>query len=188
LAAIVGGSDVLLSSALEGDPDAIEAVIRELKLEGVVAKRRRSIYRPGQRTEDWIKVKFSPRQEFVIGGYKPNGRSLDSLVVGYYEKRNLHFAAQVSAGLTRHLRREFRQVLEGDTVVRCPFIDLENASARSHWRTGIAAVDMASFTWLKPRRVVEVSFVEWTNDGVLRHPRFVGLRDDKPARTIHRET
>jgi bifunctional non-homologous end joining protein LigD len=87
LAAIVDGSAVLRSSPLEGEPDAIEAVVRELKLEGVVAKRRDSVYRPGQRTEDWIKVKFSPRQEFVIGGYRPNGRSLDALVVGYYEER-----------------------------------------------------------------------------------------------------
>ena len=98
-----------------------------------------------------------------------------------------HFAAQVRAGLTPHRRGEMRQLLQGDNVSACPFVDLPNSTGRSHWGTGITAEDMTSFTWVKPRRVVEVSFVEWTREGVLRHPAFVGLRTDKPARSVRRE-
>ena len=60
----------------------------------MVAKRRDSTYRPGERTDAWIKVKFSPRQDFVIGGYKPNASNFESVLVGYFEKRKLYFAAR----------------------------------------------------------------------------------------------
>jgi bifunctional non-homologous end joining protein LigD len=187
LAALLKGSALLLSTAFEGHPETIETTIRSFGLEGVVAKRLGSRYRPGQRSDDWVKVKFSPRQEFAVGGFKPNGRSLDSLVVGYYEGRRLKFAAQVRNGLTPHTRAELRAQLEVDIVTRCPFVDLPNSRGRSHWGTGIAAEDMASFQWVKPRLVVEVSFVEWTREGVLRHPRFLGVRADKRARDVRRE-
>ena len=188
LAETVAGSGVLLSSPLPGPPAAIEAAVRALKLEGVVAKRRGSLYEAGQRSDAWIKVKFSPRQEFVIGGYKPYGRSLDSIVVGYYDGRQLLFAAQVRAGLTPHIRAALRQLLDKQSVEKCPFVNLPNSVGRSHWGSGITAEDMASFRWVRPREVVEVSFVEWTNDHVLRHPRFMGLRSDKSPRAVHRET
>jgi len=146
-----------------------------------------SIYRPGQRTDDWIKVKFSPRQEFVVGGYRPNGRSLDSLVVGYYDKRWLHFAAQVRAGLTPDLRGEMRQLLQADDVSPCPFVDLSNSTGRSHWGTGITAEDMTSFTWVKPRRVVEV--LDRTSISI-RAPASVrlGLVDDWRRRAVRLPT
>src|SRR5262245_16935046 len=73
LTSLLAGSNVMQSEPLPGNPEAIERTIRDFGLEGVVAKRDDSTYRPGQRTEDWIKVKFSPRQEFVVGGYKTNG-------------------------------------------------------------------------------------------------------------------
>jgi bifunctional non-homologous end joining protein LigD len=187
LATLLTGTSVMQSDPLPGSPAEIEHAIREYGLEGVVAKRADSIYRPGQRTDAWIKVKFSPRQEFVIGGYKPNGRTLDSVVVGYYEGTRLLFAAQVRNGFTPHIRADLRQRLEPLKVVPCPFVNLPNSVGRSQWGSGITAEDMTKFQWVKPREVIDVSFVEWTLDGVLRHPRFVGFRPDKKPRDIRRE-
>jgi bifunctional non-homologous end joining protein LigD len=187
LASLLSGSGVMQSEPLAGNPDTIERAIRGFGLEGVVAKRDDSTYRPGQRTDAWVKVKFSPRQEFVVGGYKSNGRSIDSVVVGYYDARRLLFAAQVRNGFTPHLRAELRQRLEPLQVERCPFANLPNSEGRSRWGSGITAEDMAKFRWVKPREVVEVAFVEWTLDGVLRHPRFIGFRSDKQAKNVHRD-
>jgi bifunctional non-homologous end joining protein LigD len=188
LAAVLSGSRVMQSEALPGDTLAIERAIRDFGLEGVVAKRDDSTYRPGQRSDAWLKVKFSPRQEFVVGGYKLNGRSIESVVVGIYDAQRLLFAAQVRNGFTPHLRAELRQRLTPLTIARCPFANLPNSAGRSHWGSGITAEDMAKFQWVKPREVVEVAFVEWTLDGVLRHPRFIGFRPDKRAGDVRRET
>lgn len=85
LAGLKFGAPILLSAPLPGTPDRIERVVRDAGLEGVVAKRLDSIYESGLRSRSWIKVRFNQRQEFVIGGYKPAGRSFDSVLVGYYE-------------------------------------------------------------------------------------------------------
>jgi bifunctional non-homologous end joining protein LigD len=178
---------VLLSEPLPGTPSQIEREIRRMGLEGVVAKRRDSTYRNGQRSDAWVKVKFSPRQEFVIGGYKPSGASFDSILVGYYKGRQLYFAGKIRAGFTPHLRAEvFRRI--GTRPARsCPFVNLPNSTGKGHWGEGITESDMAALRWVKPVQVVEVEFVEWTVDALLRHSRFVGVRDDKRASAIRRE-
>jgi len=187
LAALLSGTDVMQSEPLPGNPETIERAIRDFGLEGIVAKRDDSTYRPGQRTDAWVKVKFSPRQEFVVGGYKSNGRAIDSVVVGYYDARRLLFAAQVRNGFTPHVKAELRQRLEPIKIAQCPFANLPNSEGRSRWGSGITAEDMTKFHWVKPREVVEVAFVEWTLDGVLRHPRFIGWRSDKRARDVHKD-
>ncbi len=178
---------ILISQPLPGTPAQIEREIRRLRLEGVVAKRTDSTYRPGQRTDAWVKVKFSPRQEFVIGGYKPNASNFDSLLVGYYRSRQLYFAAKVRAGFTPHLRSDVFVRLQASPVSTCPFVNLPNSSGKRHWGEGITEADMAALRWVKPNTVVEVEFVEWTDDGLLRHPRFVGVRDDKRPADVKRE-
>lgn len=181
------GSRVLRSEALPGTPERIEQAVRSLKMEGIVAKRRLSIYEPGKRSKSWIKVKFNQRQEFVIGGFKPSSSSVDSLVVGYYEGTRLHFAGRVRAGFTPHDRGEVFRLIEPLQVERCPFVDLPSART-GHWGEGVSAEDMVKLRWVKPRVVVEVSFVEWTRDGALRHSQFVALRTDKRARDVRRES
>lgn len=187
LHAVLSGSRVMQSEPLPGTSQEIERAIRDFGLEGVVAKRDDSTYRPGQRTDAWVKVKFSPRQEFVIGGYKPNGRAIESVVVGYYEGKKLLFAAQVRNGFTPRVRTELRQRLEPLSIPACPFANLPNADGPKHWGSGITAADMSKFEWVKPREVVEVAFVEWTLDSVLRHPRFIAIRSDKRATAVRRE-
>ena len=185
LSKIVSGSQVLLSEALPGSATEIERAVRGLGLEGVVAKRRQSRYTPGLRTTSWIKVRFNQRQEFVVGGFKPNSRHFESLVVGYYEARQLQFAAKVRAGFTPAIRTTLFTQLEPAVIGTCPFANLPQ-DAHGRWGEGVTAEDMKDLRWVRPRLVIEVAFVEWTNAGVLRHPSFVSVREDKAARDVHR--
>jgi len=179
---------IMMSEALPGAPSRIEAEIRRLGLEGVVAKRSDSFYVPGQRSEAWVKVKFSPQQEFVVGGYKPDASNFESLLVGYYgDDQKLHYAAKLRVGFTPHVKAEIFRRIAGTATARSPFIDLPNSSGKRHWGEGITAEDMKKLTWVKPTHVVQAAFVEWTRDGLLRHAKFVGLRDDKNARDVRRE-
>ena len=186
LATVLKGSRLLRSEPLPGTPEQIENAIRELRLEGVVAKRNASRYEPGKRSRSWVKVKFNQRQEFVVGGFKPMAGGFESLLVGYYEGRKLMFASKVRAGLTPHGRAELFPQLKAIEQAKCPFANLPS-SRTGHWGEGITAEDMRALRWLKPKIVVEVSFVEWTRDGLLRHPEFIAIRTDKPPRAVKRE-
>jgi DNA ligase D-like protein (predicted ligase) len=186
LGAVVGRSGLLLSEPLPGRPKHIEAAVRRLQLEGIVAKRRRSRYEPGRRSDDWLKVRFATHQEFVIGGYKPAAAAFDSLLVGYYEGPRLMCAGKVRSGFTPHLRAAVFDRLKRIGSSACPFANLPTTRS-GHWGEGITAEEMLTLRWVKPSLVAEVAFVEWTRDGSLRHASFLTLRDDKKARDVHRE-
>jgi bifunctional non-homologous end joining protein LigD len=178
---------VFLSEPLPGSPDDIARAVRELGLEGVVAKRADSRYEPGRRSGAWVKVRFNLRQEFVVGGYRPAGDSFDSVLTGYYDGRTLLYAGKVRAGLTPQKRVLLFERLRPLAVPRCPFANLPNAKS-SHWGEGITAEGMKELCWVKPALVIEVAFVEWTRDSNLRHASFVGIREDKKPREVTRET
>jgi len=186
LARVVAGSEVLLSDPLPGSADEISRAVRGLGLEGVVAKRRRSAYIAGRRSDSWVKVRFAAHQEFVVGGYKPSAANFDSLLVGYYDKTRLLAAGKVRSGFTPHLRAQVFEKLHGLETSRCPFANLPSTRS-GHWGEGITADEMKTLIWVKPRQVVEVAFAEWTRDGSLRHASFLGLREDKKARDVHRD-
>lgn len=187
LARVVRGTDLLLSEALPGAPSEITAAVKQLGLEGIVAKRRRSLYEPGRRSDAWIKVRFAQHQELVVGGYKPSPNGFDSLVVGYYDgSKRLLSAGKVRSGFTPRSRALLFDRLRPLAVARCPFANLPTSKS-SHWGEGITAEEMALITWVKPAVVVEVAFTEWTRDGSLRHAAFVGTRDDKHAREVLRD-
>jgi bifunctional non-homologous end joining protein LigD len=183
---VVDGSGVLLSEPLPGTPDRIAEAVRAMGLEGVVAKKRRSAYTPGRRSDAWVKVRFATHQELVVGGCKPTATAFDSLLVGYYEGRTLICAGKVRNGFTPAARAEIFARLQPLVTPRCPFANLPS-SRSSHWGEGITADEMSSLVWVKPSIVVEVSFAEWTRDGSLRHAAFIGLRDDKRARDVRKE-
>ena len=183
---IVEGSGVLLSEPLPGTPEQIAAAVRGLGLEGVVAKRRRSAYAPGRRSDAWVKVRFAKHQELVIGGYKPSAANFDSLLVGYYDGKTLVCAGKVRSGFTPRLRAQVFERIHPIQTAKCPFANLPSTKS-GHWGEGISAADMKTLHWVKPVQVAEVSFAEWTRDGSLRHAAFIALRDDKPARQVVRE-
>ncbi len=165
--------------------DLLKAV-RTYGFEGVVAKRRNSLYEPGKRSGAWRKVRVNQGQEFVIGGYTIGGNPFDALVFGYYEGDDLIFVARTRNGFTPMLRRQlFAKMRKLETAV-CPFSNLpEKKSGR--WGQGLTAEKMAECRWVKPVLVGQFEFVEWTPDNHLRHSRFIALRDDKEARSVTRE-
>jgi len=187
LPVLVNGSAILLSIELPGSSQQVIEAVRQLGLEGVIAKRRDSRYVPGERSTAWLKVKVDRQQEFVIGGFRPGPHGVDALIVGYYEGRALRFAAKVRAGFTPRVRREVAAEIEPLVATRCPFEDLPSSKA-SHWGGGITAEQMHEMQWVRPVRVAQVRFVEWTTEGHLRHAAFLGLRTDKRATSVRRET
>jgi len=186
---ILGESPTIrVSLDLPGSPDEIVQALQAAGIEGVVAKRRSSIYQPGERSGDWVKLKLEQQQEFVIGGYRPEGATgLDALLVGYYEGSRLQFAGKVRAGFTPHLRRELVGKLTPLVVPACPFANLPDAASR-HWGGGITADQMPEMRWTKPGLVAQIRFTEWTTEKRLRHAAFLGLRVDKATREVRRES
>jgi bifunctional non-homologous end joining protein LigD len=162
------------------------ASVKAHGLEGLVAKRRDSPYEPGLRTGAWRKMRVNRGQEFVIGGYTIGTRTFDALILGYYEGERLMYAARTRNGFTPAMRDRLFRKLQPLEIPRCPFVNLpETRSGR--WGEGLTKAKMADCRWLKPIVVAQVEFLEWTEDNHLRHPRFVGVRDDKPAREVRRE-
>jgi ATP-dependent DNA ligase len=145
--------------------------------EGVIAKRRNSVYEH-RRSPNWLKMKCEASQELVVGGFTdPQGTrvGLGALLVGYYEGRDLVFAGKVGTGLDRKLLRELRERLDPLELPEAPF-------------KKSAGLPRARAHWVRPEVVVQVAFMEWTSGGKLRHPRLVGVRIDKAARDVTRET
>jgi DNA ligase D-like protein (predicted ligase) len=143
--------------------------------EGVIAKRLDSIYRSG-RSEDWLKFKCSNQQEFVIGGFTdPMGSRVGfgALLIGFYENGKLKFAGKVGTGFNAELLRKLTKRLKEIERKESPF---------ANDITGLRGVH-----WVKPVLVAQIAFTEWTEDGKLRHPRFVGIRRDKDPKEVIRE-
>jgi len=185
---LIGENPVIrLSAELPGSAARVIDAVRSLGLEGVIAKRRGSVYQPGDRSSDWQKLKLENQQEFVIGGFRPDGTSIDALLVGYHEEKELKFAAKVRAGFTPHIRRQVRQNLEPLRTATCPFTDLPTVGPQ-RWGGGVTAEQMHEMFWVRPELVAQIRFVEWTSEGRLRHAAFLGMRTDKAAADVHRES
>jgi bifunctional non-homologous end joining protein LigD len=160
-------------------PEALETA-RRLGLEGVVAKRLDSPYRVGRRSSEWRKVKLDRRQEFVVGGWLPGkGRlqgTVGALLVGYHEEPGgmLHYAGRAGSGLGDATRERL-----ATTLVRRPTSPFEPVPPLGR--------DRRDAVWVEPTAVVEVRFSDWTSDGLMRQPTFLGERDDKDPAEVVRE-
>jgi bifunctional non-homologous end joining protein LigD len=177
---------VIQSTAFDVTPAKLIKAAKELDLEGVIAKRKGSIYEPGRRSGAWLKYKLNRSQEFVIGGYTIGIDPFDALIVGCYEGRELRYVSRVKAGFNPPLRRELYRLLAILETERCPFANLPEMR-RYRWDVGLTKADMDNCRWLRPKLVAQIEFNEWTPDGHLRHSSFAGLRDDKDPRLIVRE-
>jgi bifunctional non-homologous end joining protein LigD len=167
--------------AFHEDGEMLLAAAEERDLEGLVAKRRDSTYRPGSRTREWVKVKVRRRQEFGVGGWAPGeGRrsgGIGGLLVGYHDGPGgaLRYAGRVGSGLTEAEIETLIGIFAGSTVDRCPF---DPPPPAGHVKDAV---------WVEPTLVVEVAFAEWTGDGRLRHPTYAGRRIDKDPGAVTAE-
>ena len=167
------------SSDLPGDPRRILEQVKARGLEGVVAKRVDSAYEPGRRSGAWVKIKCFNEQEFVIGGFTPpkGARShFGALLVGYYYRGRFRFAGKVGTGFSERWLSTLIQDFQALKTGECPFAAGE-----------ISGSERRSSTWLRPERVCQIRFSEWTRDGRLRQPVFLGLRRDKVASGVVKE-
>jgi DNA ligase D-like protein (predicted ligase) len=173
-----------LSENIEAAPTDLIRVAKEFDFEGIVAKRKDSPYESGKRSGAWVKYKVKRGQKFVIGGYTP-GNPFETLIVGYYEGDKLLYAAKVRTGFVPQVRREVEGRFKGLQIETCPFANLPEKK-RTMW--ALTKEEMKNCVWLKPELVAQIEFTEWTPDGHLRHSRFAGLRNDKDAREVGRES
>jgi len=149
---------------------------RDQGWEGVIVKRRDSPYEH-RRSPHWLKMKVEASQELVVGGFTdPQGKrvGLGALLVGYYDGDDLVFAGKIGTGFDTRLLLELRARLDALKISTTPF-------------TRAVGLPRLRAHWVQPEVVVQVAFTEWTVHGKLRHPRLIGVRDDKLAREVIRE-
>lgn len=178
LESTVHAADRLLITPTTDDGEALMTATRATGFEGVIAKRTDSTYLPGRRSTNWIKIKHRFEQEFVVGGYLvgegSRSTSFGSLLLGVHEGVTLRFAGAVGSGFTDSTLREVRALLHDRSSVVCPF-------------DPIPKLVRGKARWVTPDLVAQISFAEWTDDAHLRHPVYLGLRDDKAAEDVIRE-
>ncbi|HEX3134571.1 MAG TPA: ATP-dependent DNA ligase, partial [Planctomycetota bacterium] len=160
-------------------PELLE-IMRQTRQEGLIAKRLTSVYHMGKRSADWIKVKLNQSEEFLIVGYWSSGKHvLSSLLLGYYASaadahagRNLHYCGKVGTGFSDDDRAALQKALDRVSVPTAPVL---GDHPRDH-----------GIVWCQPHFIAQVHYTEWTHDGALRHPVFLGLRSDKrPREVVH---
>jgi bifunctional non-homologous end joining protein LigD len=173
------------SDSFPADAKKMISAVRVQGLEGIVAKRRDSLYET-DRNGTWVKMRIGGGQEFVIGGYTPSPKNFDAVLVGYFEGKKLIFAARVRNGFVPALRESIFRKFKGLDSRKCPFANLPE-SEKGRWGEGLTAADMEKCVWLKPKLVAAIEYAEWTPANHLRHSRFVALRDDKEPRRVVRE-
>jgi len=171
-----GSSILRVSDVASGDGRELYRLALARGWEGLIAKEARSLYHTGKRTRDWRKLKIVHEQEFLIVGWtesKASGRPFGALLLGYYEGGSLKYAGHTGSGFDqRELDRVFRLLKPLETT-SSPFMIRPRTNERPHWTT--------------PSLVAQVKFTEWTDDGSLRHPIYLGLRDDVKPATVSRE-
>ncbi len=164
--------NVILSSYVIDKGKESFKLAEKLNLEGIIAKKVDSEYN-GERDEDWLKIKCFKRQEFVIGGYlfSERNKDLSAILVGYYKGDKLIYIGKVGTGFKENIRIELAKIFKTKKRKTSPFIEC----------------DVKNAVFLKPVLVAEIQFSEITKNNLLRHPSFIGLRQDKDPKSVKLE-
>ena len=185
LRSVMPDNDILrMSDNFEATGTEFFAAAKKMGLEGIIAKRADSTYSPGLRTRDWLKIKTALRQEVVIGGYTINEGSdkpFSSLLVGVFEKGRLQYTGKIGTGFSQQLQKEMLKKFKPLIRKTSPFAITPDVNKPSRFRPD---PPQAKAVWLEPKLLCEVSFREMTSDGVMRHPSFEGLREDKDPKEV----
>src|SRR6185312_634906 len=170
-----GRSDALRLSDVGDDGEAMMRRARKHEWEGIIAKRADAPYDVGHRSRAWLKLKIERRQEFVVGGWTEPRKArqfLGAILVGYYRDGELMYAGHTGTGFTRQSLADMYRRLRRIERRTSPFSPAPKTNEPAHW--------------VRPAVVVEIKFSEWTADGKLRQPVFLGVRDDKsPKEVVH---
>jgi len=168
------------------NPQEVLDKMRSVGAEGSIAKLKTSIYETGRRSGAWVKIKFHKGQEFVIAGYtlpKKSRQYFGALILGYYKGKRLIYAGRVGTGFNETSLKEIYEKLK-PLELDVPVVE-EVQEPSGRWRPkGWKASDSR---WVKPKLVAQVQFTGWTDNGILRHPSFQGLRDDENPIDVVRE-
>lgn len=181
-------SPILLSKAFETSGIDFLNATKRIGLEGIMAKRANSIYQSGNRTNDWLKIKASNGQEVVIGGFtKISGspKPFSSLLVGLSKKGKFIYTGKIGTGFSLNTQKELLAQFEPLIISKSPFYEEPDVNKPNRFRFNSPP---AKATWLKPELICEVNFTEMTTDGLMRHPSFKGMREDKKAKEVMLET
>ena len=176
--------NVRLSESFDTGATEFFEVAKEINLEGIIAKKVDSKYFPGQRSKEWLKIKTGKRQEVVIGGYTNNegsNKPFSALLVGVHENGKLRYSGKIGTGFSQKLQKEMMQQFKEIIIKKCPFDSEPDINKPSRFRPN---PPNATATWLSPNLVCEVSYAEMTSDGVMRHPSFEGMREDKKSSDV----
>ncbi|NQX56116.1 DNA ligase D [Pedobacter panaciterrae] len=160
----------------------------KMGLEGIIAKKADSLYTKNNRSKDWLKIKANKRQEVVVVGFTKNDdtpREFSSLLLGVYENGHLHYVGKVGTGFNDLAQKEMMAQFRPLITNKSPFSEIPDVNKPSRFRPNPPKTKV---TWLEPELVCEVAFAEVTDDGVFRHPSFQGMRVDKKAKDVIRET
>jgi bifunctional non-homologous end joining protein LigD len=164
---------VQLGSYVEGEGKALFNLMKEKGMEGIIAKRKDSIYRPGKRTSDWLKIKARLQQEFVVGGFtapKGSRKHLGAVVLGAYTKGKLRHYGYAGSGFTEKGLKDAVDRMKPLFIDKCPFVNPPNIKEK--------------IQWVQPKLVCEVEYAELTADDQLRQTTFLGWRDDKKPKEV----
>ena len=178
---------IRFSESLDSNPDKLIEAVKKMGMEGIMAKKEDSLYYPGVRTREWLKMKAAIRHEVVIGGFTQNdgsAKTFSSLLVGVHKNGKLEYIGKVGTGFSIATQKDILKQMMPLVRKTNPFSASIDVNKPSRFRPGPVN---AKATWLKPELVAEVTYAELTEDGVMRHPSFVGMREDKKASQVVEE-
>jgi len=169
-------------SPLFTDPDQLLDAVKAHGFEGVVAKRKFSLYEGGERSGAWQKKKTQQSDDFLVGGYLPGNSGLSELVVGRKGDDGLMYWSSVKSGFVPRVKGLIREALHGMDIDDCPFVNLPEESGSHRFD----ADKMAKTIWVRPKILAEIAYNNVTPDGRLRNPKFLRLRDEADVRPAKR--
>jgi bifunctional non-homologous end joining protein LigD len=159
------------SSSLEGEPHQLVNFCREHRLEGIVAKKGDSTYRPGERTGSWVKFKTRQEGTFSIGGFLPSADGFSSIAVGFNRDGEFRYAGKLEGYLPRTAKADLLRDLLPRACSTPAFVHVPRKTSGDTWSAGIAVDELSRFVWVKPKLEAAVEYQEWTRAGYLRHAR-----------------